>query len=382
MPKRLVLCCDGTWNTPDQRTRGQVTPTNVTKVAVSLSDRDADGREQRLYYQSGVGTRPHERLRGGTFGFGLSRNVTDTYRFLVQNFTPGDELFFFGFSRGAFTARSTVGFIRKCGILRPEHAHRVDEAYTLYRNRNNITHPRRIESTLFRRSYSHETRIRFIGVWDTVGALGIPFKTPLSRWLNRRYLFHDTDLSGWVDSAYQALAIDEKRGPFRPTLWTRQSDPPRHQTFEQVWFSGVHSDVGGGYEEHELSDIPLLWMVDRAESCGLAFDPTAFPERLPGGKDDETPAVWTRVHPDPLGEIHESRTGFYRLIRPYIRHPGASPGDHEYVSSSAVDRQRTLQPTRSAYLATGQGTLPTMPVPLVRPDRRSWDNGPTADSRS
>ena len=111
-----------------------------------------------------------ERIRGGAFGFGLSRDVCDTYRFLVQNYEPGDELFFFGFSRGAFTARSTVGLVRNAGILRPEHVDRVSEAYALYRSRTNTKTPRGREATLFRRSYSYEPRIRFVGVWDTVGA--------------------------------------------------------------------------------------------------------------------------------------------------------------------------------------------------------------------
>jgi uncharacterized protein (DUF2235 family) len=171
----------------------------------------------------GVGTTRGERIRGGAFGFGLSRDIRDTYRFLVQNFEPGDELFFFGFSRGAFTARSTVGLIRNSGILGREHADRVDEAYALYRSRSSQTHPRSVEA-LFRRSYSHETRIRFIGVWDTVGALGVPLSgLRLLNLINRRWQFHHTDLSTTVDGAFQALAIDEKRGPFQPTIWAQQA---------------------------------------------------------------------------------------------------------------------------------------------------------------
>ena len=155
--------------------------------------------------------------------FGLSRDVCDTYRFLVQNYEPGDELFFFGFSRGAFTARSTVGLVRNAGILRQEHVDRVSEAYALYRSRTKTNTPRGREATLFRRSYSYEPRIRFIGVWDTVGALGIPLDGfRLISLLNKRWEFHNTELSTSVDAAYQALAIDEKRGPFKPALWKTQ----------------------------------------------------------------------------------------------------------------------------------------------------------------
>ncbi|MEU2032627.1 DUF2235 domain-containing protein [Nocardia amamiensis] len=363
MSKSLVVCCDGTWNSPDQQS-----PTNVTKISLAIAPTDHSGREQRTFYHLGVGTNRWERMRGGAFGFGLSRDVRDTYRFLVQNFDPGDQLFFFGFSRGAFTARSTAGFVRNCGILRREHYDRVDEAYGLYRSKSSKTHPRGIEATLFRRSYSHETRIRFIGVWDTVGSLGIPLDgLGLVKLINRRWEFHDTKLSRSVDAAFQALAIDEKRGPHRPALWTPQEDSPEGQRVEQVWFAGVHSDVGGGYPTHEISDIPLLWMVDRARGCGLAFRPDAFTHRASGGADpstnDEMMGVRTAVHPDPLGELHESRKGAYRMIPPFVRSLGVSDEAHEYVASSAVERRKEKQdyrpPALDAYL---DGKPRIMPV--------------------
>src|SRR4051794_29481159 len=345
MSKRLVVCCDGTWNTPDQRSAGKLSSTNVTKVALAVAPEDGRGREQRTFYHRGVGTSRRERIRGGAFGAGLSRDICDTYRFLVRNFEPGDELFFFGFSRGAFTARSTAGFVRNCGILRPSEIDRVDEAYALYRSRRSTTHPRSVESTLFRQSYSHETRIRFIGVWDTVGALGIPFDgVRLVNLLNRRWQFHDASLSAIVDSAFQALAIDEKRGPFRPSLWTQESASRTGPRVEQVWFPGVHCDVGGGYPDHGVSDIPLLWMVDRAQRCGLAFDPEAF-MRQSGADgsscaDDATVRSRTYVDPDPLADIHESRKGFYRLIPSCPRPLGVGTGSRESVASTAVQRYR------------------------------------------
>src|SRR3954470_17593333 len=131
MSKRLVICCDGTWNTPDQERNGQACPTNVTKFALAVADTADDGKEQRVFYHRGVGTSRSERIRGGAFGFGLSRNVKDAYRFIVDNYEPGDELYLFGFSRGAFTARSTAGFVRNAGILRRECADLVDDAYAL-----------------------------------------------------------------------------------------------------------------------------------------------------------------------------------------------------------------------------------------------------------
>jgi uncharacterized protein (DUF2235 family) len=324
MSKRLVLCCDGTWNTADQKC-----PTNVTKLALGMADRDAKGTEQRVFYHSGVGTNRSERLTGGAFGVGLSRNVQDTYRFLVENYEPGDELFIFGFSRGAFTARSTAGFVRNSGILKPQYADRVPQAYALYRNRR--SHPRGTAAQLYRRSYSYETRIRFIGVWDTVGALGVPL-SGMGRF-NRRWQFHDTDLSTTVDAAFQALAVDEKRRPFEPTLWQKQADAG-DQRLEQVWFAGVHSDVGGGYPEGGLADVALTWMVSRAESCGLEFRPDAFlPVAPPGARDDVIV-----VDPDPRGKLHESRTGLYLLTPPLHRPIGKKEQGHEFASSSVVER--------------------------------------------
>lgn len=352
MPKRLVVCCDGTWNTPDQESRGHPCPTNVTKLALGVAGTADDGREQRVFYHRGVGTSRRERFLGGAFGLGLSRNVKDTYRFIAETFEPGDELFLFGFSRGAFTARSTAGFIRNAGILRPEHAGRLDEAYALYRDR--LSHPRGIESQLFRRSYSYpedQTRIRFIGVWDTVGALGIPLDG--LRWLNafnRRWQFHDTDLSTTVDAAFQALAIDEKRRPFKPAIWHQQENAGQ-QRLEQVWFAGVHCDVGGGYLQGSLADIALLWMADRARSCGLTFLAGAFPATRPAGSADEV----VIVRPDAMGQLHESRKGFYRLLPALDRPIGAKDPVHEYVAATAVLRHerdpRYAPPRLIAYLA-------------------------------
>jgi uncharacterized protein (DUF2235 family) len=349
MSKRLVLCCDGTWNTPDQQVGGRPCPTNVTKLALAVADVGADGREQRVAYRRGVGTTRRERLRGGAFGFGLSRVVKDSYRFLVENFEPDDELFLFGFSRGAYTARSVAGLVRNAGVLRREHADRIDEAYALYRDRK--THPRDTESRLFRRSYSHETRIRCIGVWDTVGALGIPING--ARWVNAfngRWQFHDTDLSTTVDAAFQALAVDEKRRPFEPALWQRQADAG-DQRLEQVWFAGDHCDVGGGHRDAALADIALLWMANRAHSCGLTFRPDGFPSAGTGRGRDDRPVVG----PDPLGQLHDSRRWFYRLQPAFARPIGMKDPANEYAASTAV-RRRDKDPDYApanftAYLA-------------------------------
>jgi uncharacterized protein (DUF2235 family) len=320
MSRRLVICCDGTWDTEDQKGEGR-SPTNVTRVFKDVARSDGQGVEQTTYYHPGVGTSRGQKFRGGAFGYGLSRDVKDAYRFIVSHFEPGDELFFFGFSRGAFTARSTAGLVRNAGILKREEIGRVDEAYDLYRNR--LAHPRSKEAQRFRDAYSWETSIRFIGVWDTVGALGIPLSG--LRWVNvvnRRWQFHDTDLSTTVGSAFQAIAVDERRQSFKPTIWKQQADAPASQQLQQVWFAGVHCDVGGGYARRELADITLWWMKDRAVSCGLVFD------HVDAGID----STWV------TGPLHHSDKGAWRVLKPYVRPIGEVDPKHEYAASTAVER--------------------------------------------
>lgn len=342
MAKRLVVCCDGTWNFADQPSK-----TNVAKVALSVIPGSAAGKEQRVYYHSGVGTRRRERLRGGAFGEGLSRNVLDAYRFLIDTYEPGDELFLFGFSRGAFTARSLAGLVRNSGILRRDHCDRTPEAWALYRDR--IERPTGTAATLFRRSYARETQIHFVGVWDTVGSLGIP--APSAAWLqssvhrfNRRWAFHDTELSSWVRAAFHALAIDEQRSAFRPTLWHQQSGAAEQgQELKQVWFAGVHCDIGGGYKEAGLSDITLLWMVDQARRHGLRFDTDLLSAAMPKVMKPEQ-SIDFRVRPDSTGLLHTSRRGMYCLAKPVHRPLGSAtnaerePDGREFLAESAKER--------------------------------------------
>ncbi len=325
MPKRLVICCDGTWNSPDQKDRGQVCPSNVAKTALAVLTRDARGTEQKIFYDKGVGTGfGLDRLLGGAFGVGLSHNISDAYHYLVENYEEGDELFLFGFSRGAYTARSLSGLIRNCGLLRHEYADRYDEAYKLYRRRDNLSKPSSIEAQLFRKTYAHEIRIKFLGVWDTVGALGIPVRG--LRFINKflKLEFHDVKLSTYVDHACHALAIDEKRKPFQPSLW-QQHPEAGDQKMEQAWFAGVHTNIGGGYQDAGLSNITFLWMKEKAEAAGLAFD-----------------AAWIDQHikPDPLGELRDSRTGLYKLSRDYHRPIGEQERGNEAVHPAAVTRYK------------------------------------------
>ena len=276
-----------------------------------------------VFYDKGVGTGHFDRLRGGAFGWGIKRKILDVYRFLIATYQPGDELYFFGFSRGAYTVRSTFGLIRNSGLLKSEFAHKLEDAYSLYRRRDDASHPDAVESELFRRSYSTEPRAKFIGVWDTVGALGLPVGGPL-KFINKRWSFHDMTLSSWVDNAFQALAIDEHRKPFRPAVW-EQSSKANGQVLEQVWFAGVHSNVGGSYPRTGLSDITLLWMIAKAESCGLTIDRTCV-------------AKVDKPRPDPFGTLYNSQTIWYKItgLGDYIRPIGT--GDKQSAARSAVER--------------------------------------------
>jgi uncharacterized protein (DUF2235 family) len=372
--KRLIVCCDGTWNSADQEC-----PTNVEKLRRALAPEDHDGNPQIACYVEGVGTKRRERLIGGGLGVGLSRNVQLAYRFLVENYEPHDELYFFGFSRGAFTARSTVGVVRNSGILRPDCRDQVEAAYELYRSRKPDDEPNGKAAKEFRQRYSHpDPEIQFVGVWDTVGALGIPidgFRPPL---ISRMWRFHDTTLSSAVRHAYHAVSIDERRRPFKPTLWVEKetgavATTTKDQTVEQVWFAGVHSDVGGGYPDPSLAEIPLRWMVERATACGLAFDP----ERLVLNReriDALRRNAGFDVAPDHRGLLHDSLSLMYRLLIPYDRrlNPSRGVAVNPALAGSAearYDEDTAYRPRGfDAWRAAGR---PTMPVPDGREVRAS-----------
>lgn len=290
--RRLVLLFDGTWNKPESNT-------NVERLRRLVAPRDDDGNAQLVNYIPGVGVKPGlAHLLGGAFGYGLSDNVLDGYRWLCETWQPGDLLYLFGFSRGAYTARSLGGLIRKCGLLRCDtdgSVARADvaAAYDFYRDtQSKPDDPVAVE---FRASHSIVIDIHFIGVWDTVGSLGIPGTASWFPYARKRYQFHDTELSKIVKYAYQALALDEHRADFAPTVWTRNpytvkpgetltSKKMEQIEIEQRWFIGSHSDVGGGNERDgagrrpdPLPDLPLAWLQHKAIDAGLGCSELLLP---------------------------------------------------------------------------------------------------------
>ena len=301
--RRIVIFADGTWNSPEQGD-----PSNVLKMSRSVKPADSKGTEQVVFYDWGVGT-DRKKMMGGAAGEGINKNIMDCYRFIVHNYKPGDELFFFGFSRGAYTVRSLSGFIRNCGILKRENAHMIPDGYKLYRNRAPSKSVSSDQSKAFRSKYSIKepgttatkevpTPVKFLGVWDTVGALGVPI--PLIGTLGEeQYVFHDTTPSSINRHIRHAVSIDENRKYFEHTPVT----PKEGVDLKEVWFPGVHADVGGGYRETGLSDAACDWMRKEASSIGIQFEPhmkKAF-------------AI------DHMDKAHNERKGFYRVEREVVR---------------------------------------------------------------
>lgn len=299
--KRLIICFDGTWNRLDAPHA-----TNVVITAESVLPIASDGTAQVIFYDEGIGTRKGETLKGGLFGAGMVENLGDAYRFLIFNHTPGDQIFVFGFSRGAYTARSFAGMLSVCGLLRRSDASKVTEVIERYQSRRGDSAAYAADMRKFRSKYSphlcvsddDETwrcknvagyqagqssrlQVDYLGVWDTVGSLGVPARYKLLAFVNKKHEFHDTRLSTFIKSARHAVAIDERRRDFQPTLWDNIAELNEHAgtaadadyaPYQQRWFPGVHGAVGGGGERRGLSDQTLDWVLDGARKVGLEFD--------------------------------------------------------------------------------------------------------------
>ena len=309
--KNIAICFDGTWNTADAPN-----PTNVVLTARLLTPEDSKGAAQVVFYDAGVGSqrvafgKSINSLLGGAFGAGLLNNIEHAYRSLIFNYAPGDKIFVFGFSRGAFSARSFGGLLRKCGILRKENVHLVGKAIDKYKRK--ALHPDDEECMAFRHEHSvpawhsakeHEWRrgklgaavygemrlqIEYMGLWDTVGAMGVPAHVAFADFFNKRYRFHDCNLSSMVRNGRHAVAIDERRRIFDASLWTNVAELNGlvsqeiaeggamglrlEPAYLQHWFPGDHGSVGGGGDVHGLSNAALAWVVEGALALGLGVD--------------------------------------------------------------------------------------------------------------
>lgn len=296
--RRLVLCFDGTWNTPEDQT-------NVSRIYSTIPDQHAGCPAQLKFYDEGVGISHGSQLTGGALGWGLDANILKGYCWLINEFiasgenaiesdgevfSAGPDIFILGFSRGAFTARSLTGLINRCGLIKPDLIEKrvnpitkmedaratpdsalVRQAWQLYQREFDHQVDSRLQEPCakFRRDNCWNVKVKFLGVWDTVGALGVPTfsKTPFAR---AKYGFHDTRLGRVIENAYHAVAIDEQREDYQVPLWSA-THPHGTKEVEQRWFPGAHANVGGGYRDDLLPDLPLKWLAQMAIKHGLEF---------------------------------------------------------------------------------------------------------------
>jgi hypothetical protein len=294
---RNIVLLDGTWNTPRDGTNiSKLSPKKNPLARLILSH---DGAiEQRVRYFDGVGTDGLvlERLLGGAVGLGLRKIVQDAYDWVIDNYRDDQELYIFGFSRGAYAARALAGLIGASGIPRSKDPRLLDIAWTNYRARKGA----RTGAPPRGPDIQANNRVKLLGVFDTVGSYGVPAGVglaPLARYLSLAVFgFNDTKFGAHVDFGLHAVGVDERRRPFTPTFWTIDKGAPQPDNVEQTWFAGVHCNVGGGYPDAGLSDLSLAWMIARTRALtGLAFDLDAARRTL---------------KPDIDGEIYDSAKGW------------------------------------------------------------------------
>ena len=344
--KRLIVCMDGTWNRKDQREDGIPTPTNVAKVYNIVETSTDDGIEQMRYYHSGAGTENDivEKIAGGAVGADIDRHIRNAYRWLSSHYEKGDQIYLFGFSRGAFSARSLAGMIYRCGLLKKRGNTQEDED-RLWRDVKRVysecyRRERRVKFSdlLYHEESIIETEdgsieaipIRFVGVWDTVGALGVPDRMAIANLLDNpsNYAYHDMSLQPNIITARHALAIDEMRSSFSPLLWRYEEDGDTlaKRDIKELWFAGVHADVGGGYPHSGLSDIALKWMLDEAKKCGLRLQE----DRL------------SYIRPNPSAILHDSIEGLFKMMTSTPRNiPAITPDNIDIeIHSSVIERQK------------------------------------------
>lgn len=312
-------------------------PSNVTRIVRALMPTTSDGIPQVAYYQAGIGSSNNwfDHYWGGTTGAGISEHVREAYAFIAENYVKGDEIFLLGFSRGAFTARSIAGFIATVGLLSrrgmdsfyPVFMDWENQVKPHYRsqwptlpfpNKPNVCDPAYFQQLVsLNLALPEIPPIKAVGVWETVGALGVPqvlWPHPMD------YSFTDSEVATNVEHAFQALALDEKRTPYHPTVWEQPKGPNSLKKLKQTWFAGVHSNVGGGYPTADAANLTLAWMISQLNDL-LSFDPgylTYLHSRQLAYSvaKKQTPRLWG------LGELTNSQSGLRVLAGSTVRTPG------------------------------------------------------------
>ncbi|KAK8056652.1 hypothetical protein PG993_001879 [Apiospora rasikravindrae] len=380
MGKRIIVCCDGTWqNSVDNYVKASpknpiarlASPSNATRISRSFARTCSDGTFQIIYYQVGVGsgsgiTSLFSRILGGAFGVGIAENIREAYSYICANYVDGDEIILLGFSRGAFTARSIAGMITNIGLLTRVG---MDYFFPIFKDNQNFMNldykdpfPRLpfpdkpkgegaveayrkqlVKMGFTRVCQNGEERapikIKVVGVWDTVGSLGIPTvpfleKLGISR-STVEFQWYNTNLSHNIEHAFQALALDEVREPFSPAVWERNAVSERTIDLRQVWFPGGHSNIGGGEDDQGVSNITLAWMMDQLASVGIEFIPDALDRVYNQNVQYYQQALFTNewaikpivkankpVRPWALHETVQTSGGLYKLLLTTPRTPG------------------------------------------------------------
>ncbi|KAH9822066.1 putative alpha/beta hydrolase domain (DUF2235), partial [Teratosphaeria destructans] len=362
--KRLILCEDGTWLDSDSNSlRGALSiESNITRLSRAIKAQSSDGIPQVSYYHFGVGAGGTvlNKLMGAT-GSGLAEIVREGYSFIATNYTVGDEIFIFGFSRGAYTARAIAGLIGEVGVLTRDGLpflaeifrdvqHQHDRDYKPkhpdlpFRDKPPAGDPE-YRTELERRGLTRlGVMIKVVGVFDTVGSLG----TPKIGWLQRVGLqsnmmrelsFYDTSLDNCIEYAFQALALDERRYAFQPTLW--EKFPGNRTVLRQVWFPGAHANVGGGYADQQIATLTLAWMMAQCEPF-LDFDRDYLFDQWEAAEDHyeqggEKPRPWA------FGRIWDGLSGVYALGGTKVRTPG------RYTATDPTNGKVTAEPLEDTH---------------------------------
>ena len=302
----IIVCADGTWNRPEEDVEKDF-PTNVLKLARAIKPTasaaaNTKAIKQHVFYDWGLGSY-HNSFSAGATGRGIHKNIVDGYRYIVQNYAHGDKIYLFGFSRGAYTVRALCGLINNCGIVKRADAKLINKAWDMYKSPSAKNSPSGDAAIQFRKDHCHRSnKVHFVGVWDTVGALGIPVS--LMGLFDSHDEFYDTKMGSNVTYARHAMAIDEEREDFAPTVWM----PRPGVDLKQIWFAGAHADIGGSYPPDKqtginTSDTPLAWMLDEASTAGLKIEPHIKDALTDGSK----------------GKVHKSRNHVYRFKKPLRR---------------------------------------------------------------
>ncbi|WFU54764.1 DUF2235 domain-containing protein [Bradyrhizobium pachyrhizi] len=312
--KRLVIFLDGTWNSIDSNT-------NVWRMRALCAAKSKDGKPQMVYYEIGVNG-----FLGGVFGQGLDENIRLAYEWLVENYNDGDEIFIFGFSRGAFTARSLSGLVALEGVLKAGSPVGLGQLFARYQKGNeesiwtlkdkeasgDTSKLTPEEHSLLK--YSQPAKVKVVGVWDTVGSVGLAAGN-IPHISRSQFDYLQTGLFLPIQNGYHALAIDEHRNDFAPTLWTihhtKDGKGPSMRplaSVEQRWFVGAHANVGGGYEDDLLNQAPLRWLMQKAESHGLTFR-------------SEVALDGDALKAPIMDSYHSFGEGFYALVTPALYRP-------------------------------------------------------------